>query len=162
MFVRTKWSACCVALTFAFVALSGAVAFIGIHAWIGDVGKVADTGFKGQFRFLRSGAPWLIFAGPLFGQAGLYCWYSYIDPLMTGVAGFAPADMTWLMVVAGLGIFAGNIIGGRYAVTHNRAFVAALVQGTSMITLVLIYFFVWDKAEGCLQGAGGRRACRAA
>lgn len=120
------------------------------------MGKVADTGFKGQFRFLRSGVPWLIFAGPLFGQAGLYCWYSYIDPLMTGVAGFAPADMTWLMVVAGLGIFAGNIIGGRYAVTHNRAFVAALVQGTSMITLVLIYFFVWDKAaEGCLQGAGG-------
>lgn len=133
-------------LTFAFVALSGAVAFIGIHAWIGDVGKVKDTGFKGQFKFLRSAAPWLIFAGPLFGQAGLYCWYSYIDPLMTGVARFAPADMTWLMVVAGLGIFAGNIIGGRCAVTHNRAFVAALVQGTSMITLVLIYFFVWDKA----------------
>ena len=133
-------------LTFAFVALSGAVAFIGIHAWIGDVGKVKDTGFKGQFKFLRSGAPWLIFAGPLFGQAGLYCWYSYIEPLMTGVAVFAAADMTWLMVVAGLGIFAGNIIGGRCAVTHNRAFVAALVQGTSMITLVLIYFFVWDKA----------------
>lgn len=138
-------------MTFAFVALSGAMAFIGILAWIKkDVGKVRDNGFMSQFRFLHSWAPWLIFAGPLFGQAGLYCWYSYIDPLMTDVAGFSPASMTWLMVIAGAGMFAGNIIGGRCAVRYNRALVAALIQGTSIITLVLIFFFAGNKVAAML------------
>lgn len=138
-------------ITFAFVALSGAMAFIGILAWIkNDVGKVRDNGFLSQFRFLHSWAPWLIFAGPLFGQAGLYCWYSYIDPLMTDVAGFSPASMTWLMVIAGAGMFAGNIIGGRCAVRYNRALVAALIQGTSIITLVLIFFFAGNKVAAVL------------
>lgn len=138
-------------MTFAFVALSGAMAFIGILAWIKkDVGKVRDNGFMSQFRFLHSWAPWLIFAGPLFGQAGLYCWYSYIDPLMTDVAGFSPASMTWLMVIAGAGMFAGNIIGGRCAVRYNRALVAALIQGTSIITLVLIFFFAGNKVAAVL------------
>lgn len=138
-------------MTFAFVALSGAMAFIGILAWIKkDVGKVRDNGFLSQFRFLHSWAPWLIFAGPLFGQAGLYCWYSYIDPLMTDVAGFSPASMTWLMVIAGAGMFAGNIIGGRCAVRYNRALVAALIQGTSIITLVLIFFFAGNKVAAVL------------
>lgn len=138
-------------MTFAFVALSGAMAFIGILAWIKkDVGKVRDNGFMSQFRFLHFWAPWLIFAGPLFGQAGLYCWYSYIDPLMTDVAGFSPASMTWLMVIAGAGMFAGNIIGGRCAVRYNRALVAALIQGTSIITLVLIFFFAGNKVAAVL------------
>ena len=132
-------------MTFAFVALSGALAYVGVMAWIKDVGRVEDKGFIRQFGFLRSWAPWLIFAGPLFGQAGLYCWYSYINPLMTDVAGFSPDNMTWLMVIAGAGMFAGNIIGGRCCNRYNRALVAAVIQGSSIITLILIFFLVGNK-----------------
>lgn len=127
-------------LTFVFVAMSGALAVIGIYFWIGDVGKVADTGFKGQFRFLKSAAPWLIFAGPLLGQAGLYCWYSYIEPLMTEVAGFAPDNMTWLMVLVGTAMFAGNIIGGRLSDRYKPSLMAALIQASAAVTLVAVYF----------------------
>lgn len=137
-------------LTFAFVALSGAFAVAGVYYWIGDVGKVADNGFKGQFRFLRSAAPWLIFAGPLLGQAGLYCWYSYIDPMLTDVAGFAPDNMTWLMVLAGTAMFAGNLIGGRLSDRYKPSLVAALIQSTGIITLLLIYFFAGYKMAAVL------------
>ena len=38
---------------------------------------------KGQFRFLKSLAPWLIYAGVFFGPMSVYCYFSYVEPVMT-------------------------------------------------------------------------------
>ena len=65
---------------------------------------------KGQFAFLRSSAPWLIYGGVFFGQASVYCWLSYIEPIMTRVTGFSGAAMTYVMVIVGLGMVAGNAV----------------------------------------------------
>ncbi|MDI8746451.1 hypothetical protein MJM83_34585, partial [Salmonella enterica subsp. enterica serovar Montevideo] len=35
-----------------------------------------------QFHFLRSPAPWLIFAATMFSNAGVFAWFSYIKPFM--------------------------------------------------------------------------------
>ena len=47
-----------------------------------------DTGFKGQFRFLKTPAPWLILGATALGNGGVFCWYSYINPMLTNVSGF--------------------------------------------------------------------------
>lgn len=88
-------------LTFLLVALWGLVALLGICFWIPRLESLPDSGIKGQFRFLKSPAPWLIIGGTLLGEGGVYCWYSYIEPLLTQVSAFPSSSLTWLMVIAG-------------------------------------------------------------
>ena len=84
---------------------------VGIRAWIPRLAPVPDTGLRGQFRFLRSAAPWLIYSGVFFGQMAVYCYFSGVEPGMTQVAGFSQEAMTWIMVLAGAGMVSGNFLG---------------------------------------------------
>lgn len=127
-------------MAFALVTVAGIATYVALRCNVPDVGRLPDTGFKGQFRFLRTLPPWLIFGGVIFGQTGLYCWYSYIDPLMLNVAGFHPSALTWLMVVAGAGMFFGNLIVGRIAVSYKPSIVAAWVMALGIGVLAGVYF----------------------
>lgn len=126
-------------IAFLIVALSGIVTFIALRYWVPQVKGLPDMGFKGQFRFLATLPPWLIFGGVLFGQIGMYCWYSYIDPQMIHEAGFAPAAMSWIMILAGLGMFAGNLIAGQLSDRFKPSAVAAAVQTSGIVVLALFY-----------------------
>lgn len=48
---------------FGIVGIGGLAVLFYIWRWVPQVEKLPNTGFKGQFRFLKSGAPWLIIAG---------------------------------------------------------------------------------------------------
>ena len=128
-------------IAFLIVSLAGLATFFAIRHLVKDVGKLPDMGFKGQFRFLKTLPPWLIFGGVICGQIGMYCWYSYVDPQLTFVAGFSAADLSWLMILAGFGMFAGNLIAGRLSDHFKPSAVAASVQGCGIPVLLLFYFF---------------------
>lgn len=128
-------------IAFMIVAAAGIATFLAIRYWVKDVGKLPDMGFKGQFRFLKTLPPWLIFGGVLFGQIGMYCWYSYIDPQLTMVARFSTDDLSWLMILAGLGMFAGNLIAGRLSDRFKPSAIAASVQASAIPVLLLFFFF---------------------
>lgn len=91
-------------LTFLLVACWSLLTFYCIWRWIPQMDSLPDSGFKGQFKFLKSPAPWLIIGGTLLGNGGVYCWYSYINPLLTNISGFSTDSLTWLMVIAGFGM----------------------------------------------------------
>lgn len=99
--------------TFLLVGCWGLVVLLFVWRWVPQVGGLPDTGFKGQFRFFRKKAPWLLLGATLLGNGGVFCWYSYINPLLTRVAGFPAAGVSALMVLAGFGMFAGQL--GRRA-----------------------------------------------
>ncbi len=130
-------------VAFGVVAMSGLCALASIRFWVPQVKGLEDVGFLGQFNFLKTLPPWLIFGGVLFGQIGLYCWYSYIDPQMVHVSGFKVSDMSWIMVLAGLGMFIGNIVCGQLATHYKPSIVASAVQALGMVVLLLIYFFAY-------------------
>lgn len=127
-------------LTFVIVAVAALTAFIMIRKYVPGQAPLPSANFTSQFLFLKKGAPWLIFAGVFFGQTGIYCWYSYIDPLMQNVAGFSSGAMTWIMTVAGLGMFAGTMISGRLADRYNPARVTSLIALFSIGVLTATYF----------------------
>lgn len=127
-------------LTFVIVAVAALTAFIMIRKYVPGQAPLPSSNFTSQFLFLKKGAPWLIFAGVFFGQTGIYCWYSYIDPLMQNVAGFSSGAMTWIMTVAGLGMFAGTMISGRLADRYNPAKVTSLIALFSIGVLTATYF----------------------
>ena len=128
-------------LAFLMVALGSLIALLGIRYWIPKMGGLPDIGFKGQFKSLKTPAPWFIFLGTLFGQIGIYCWYSYVDPLMTVVSGFPVESLSWLMILAGVGMVAGNLISGKLSDRYSPGLVASFVQLCMVFTLLLIFFF---------------------
>ena len=126
-------------ITFLFVGIWSIIVFYYIWRWVPHVQGLQDTGFKGQFRFLRRPAPWLVLGATALGNGGVFCWYSYINPLLTDVSGFSSESITSLMVLAGFGMVAGNLISGRLSDRYTPGRVAMTVQGALCAILFLIF-----------------------
>ena len=126
--------------TFFLVGAWSIVMFYYILRWVPQVESLPDTGIKGQFRFLKSPAPWLILLATGLGNGGIFCWYSYINPLLTHVSGFKPDSITVLMVLAGFGMVVGNLIGGRLSDRFTPGRVAATAQGLVCFILLSLFF----------------------
>ena len=67
----------------------------------------------------------------MLGNGGVFCWYSYINPLLTHVSGFRPESITLLMVLAGFGMVVGNLVSGRLSDRFTPGRVAAFTQGST-------------------------------
>ena len=126
--------------TYGIVCLWGLALLVSLVRWIPYMEPLPDTGFRGQFRFLTKPAPWLLIAATALGNGGIFCWYSYITPLMTEVSGFRPASMTWIMVLAGLGMVAGNAAAGKLSDRFSAGPVAAVTQAIAAGALALVFF----------------------
>lgn len=127
-------------VTFLLVASWSIITFYYLWRWIPQVASLPDTGLRGQFRFLKSPAPWLILLATGLGNGGVFCWYSYINPLLTHVSGFSPNNITILMVLAGFGMVVGNLLGGRLADRFTPGRVAATAQGIICFLLLSLFF----------------------
>src|SRR5690606_40968920 len=75
-------------------------------------------------------------------------WYSYISPLMTKVAGFSESSMTYILMLAGLGMFFGNLLGGRLADLVSPAKAAIMLLTAMVVALVIQHYEI------------GRASCR--
>lgn len=128
-------------LTFLIVGIWGVITLYYIWKWVPQVKGLPDNGFKGQFRFLKSAAPWLLIFATMMGNGGVFCWYSYVTPLLTQVSGFAPESISLLMVLAGFGMVVGNLTSGKLSDRYSPGRVAAFTQGCLSILLLLIFFF---------------------
>lgn len=151
-------------LPFGIAALLGLVTFIAIRSWVPVLSPLPDTGMKGQFRFLSKPAPWLIYAGVFFGQASVYCWLSYISPIMPQVAGFPESAMTFIMVLVGAGMVFGNLCAGRLSDKYSPSIVTAIIATVIIALMPMMYLFAGNKllsllfafvAPGLLFGLGG-------
>ena len=127
-------------VTFLLVGCWGVIILYYIWRWVPHVEGLKDTGFKGQFRFLKTPAPWLILGATALGNGGVFCWYSYINPLLTEVSGFTAESITALMVLAGFGMVVGNLVSGRLSDRYTPGKVGTTVQAMICIVLLLIFF----------------------
>ena len=144
--------------TFLLVGIWGIVIMYYIWRWVPHVEGLKDTGFKGQFRFLRTPAPWLILGATALGNGGVFCWYSYINPMLTNVSGFSAESITPLMILAGFGMVMGNLISGRLSDRYTPGKVGTVAQALICIMLLLLFFlspYKWAAALlMCLCTAG--------
>lgn len=144
--------------TFLLVGIWGIVILYYIWRWVPHVEGLQDTGFKGQFRFLKTPAPWLILGATALGNGGVFCWYSYVNPMLTNVSGFSAESITPLMILAGFGMVIGNLISGRLSDRYTPGKVGTAAQASICLVLLLIFLlspYKWMAAIlMCLCTAG--------
>jgi DHA1 family inner membrane transport protein len=63
----------------------------------------------------RNPQVWLTLGVVMIGGGGLFATFSYINPMLTHLAGYAQSSVTWLLVLFGLGMTVGNLVGARLA-----------------------------------------------
>lgn len=127
-------------MTFGIVAVWGAVALLLVRRWVPSMQPLPDTGLRGQFRFLRSAAPWLVLVTVMLGNGGIFCWYSYVSPLMMHTSGFSADAMTLVIMLAGFGMFVGNLVGGHLSDRYSPERVVFFTLLVAVLTLLGIFF----------------------
>lgn len=131
--------------TFLAIAIFNIVVIIAVLFWVPDITETANRKLRQQFHFLKSAAPWLIFAATLFGNAGVFSWFSYIKPFMMTVAGFSEGKMTLIMMLAGLGMVSGNLLSGRLSAKYAPLRIAWVTDFAIALSLGLLFLFGNDK-----------------
>ncbi|WP_367301359.1 MFS transporter [Aliarcobacter cryaerophilus] len=79
------------------------------------------------------------------GFGGLFAWFSYIAPLLINISKFPPHSISYLMLVAGVGMVAGNILGGYLADKKDPIKVAIYLLSFMVIFLILVFFLSENK-----------------
>ena len=125
-------------LAFGILAAWAAMTMILTSAWVPFVAPIKDAGIKGQFRFLTKPGPWIILAAVFTGNAGVFCWWSYVSPWLQNTGGWSASLVPLLMMLAGFGMVVGGLIGGQITDRWRHAGTAALGQLISCLGLVMV------------------------
>lgn len=126
-------------LTFALVAVIGVIGLVGVAALVPDQPAPRDARLRSEFSALANPQVLLAMAMTVLGFGGVFAAITYLAPMMTEVSGYAEGSVTWLLVLFGLGMFAGNLIGGRYA---DRHLMPMLYISLGLLAAVLALFTV--------------------
>lgn len=98
-------------------AMVVAVALIGIAlvTFYGPNTPQEPVALRQELTVFSSVRFWVALVTTMVGGAAFFASYSYIVPMLTKITGFSPSDVSLLLVVAGVGMTAGNFLGARLA-----------------------------------------------
>ncbi|MEW2412775.1 MFS transporter [Streptomyces sp. NPDC046866] len=125
--------------TFLIVAALGVLGLLGIARLVPELPRPEGVRIRHELAAFRNVQVLLAMAMTVLGFGGVFAAITYITPMMTHVAGFADTSVTWLLVLFGLGMVAGNLVGGRFA---DRALMPMLYGSLGALALVLALFTV--------------------
>ncbi|MEO3434607.1 MFS transporter [Inquilinus sp. CAU 1745] len=123
--------------SFWIVAVLACVSLVGVIAFVPGSARSSTVDVMAELRPLRRPAMWSALATTALSQAALFAVYSYIAPILTSVAGFSPGAVPPILVLFGLGTFAGSYIGGHFADRHLSL---NLYIGLTMLAVVFALF----------------------
>lgn len=126
--------------SFAIVAVVGLITLLSLKQWLPALPANKNRDLKAELSFFKKQEAWLIIIMISIGTGGLFTWYSYIAPLMTDVAGFSANSVTYIIMLAGLGMLFGNFIGGYLADKFSPAKASAALLLTMVVTLIIVHF----------------------
>ena len=127
---------------FAIVGFIGLITMLFIYLWLPVMeGRGVSVKFKEQLSFLKNKQSWYILLITAIGFGGLFTWFSYITPLMTEEAGVEKSNMAYVMVLAGAGMVAGNLLGGYLSDRYGAPRTCALLMFLMMLALAAVFLF---------------------
>ncbi|WDF70246.1 MFS transporter [Sphingobacterium oryzagri] len=127
-------------ITYGVISVLGLVTFLAIYFWMPKIEANKDNKIMKQIGYFARWDAWLMVAVIAIGTGGLFAWISYIAPLVTEVSKLDPDRVPLIMVLIGLGMFFGNIIGGKLSDTISPSKAAILSFSAMSICLVIVFF----------------------
>jgi DHA1 family inner membrane transport protein len=117
--------------TFWAVAVIGVLAMVVIAALVpANRDNNIRIAVRDELRAISNPAVLLGLLMTVFGFAGVFTVFTYIQPILTEVTGFAESAVSPILLVFGVGLIAGNLLGGKLA---DRKLMPAL-----LLTLVAL------------------------
>ncbi|EDO66815.1 hypothetical protein BSY87_09415 [Francisella tularensis subsp. holarctica FSC022] len=128
-------------VAFVIVALIGIMTVVTVLLFIPnlELEKSKHASLTSDKHILLKSNSWLALGVVSLGFAGLFAWYSYISPLMINVTQLSNSTIPYILFLAGLGMFFGNLYGGKLTdrVGAMNATVVTLIG--LVLALLLMY-----------------------
>ena len=138
--------------TFFLIALFDALVILSVLIWVPDIHDKSEIKLTEQFQFLKKPEPWLIFAATMFGNAGVFAWFSFVKPFMVNVSGFSEGMMTIIMMQMGLGMVLGNLLSGKLSGRFSPLRIAATTDMVIVASLLLLFALGELKTASLVMG----------
>lgn len=127
-------------LTYGIIAFLGLVTFLALWVWMPKIHQNKNSNLFGQLKYFNKWRSWLLIAIISIGTGGLFAWISYIAPMVTKVSGLPEGRVPAIMVLVGLGMVAGNILGGRLADAVNATKATIICFSSMVVCLLAVHF----------------------
>src|SRR6266566_104140 len=128
-------------MTFLVISALGLIATLAIAVLVPAEGRDGSApDIRGQLVAFRDRNLIASLAITALGWVGFMTFYGYIAPVAERVAGFSAADLTWVLVVVGVGLVIGNTLGGRTADANLR--LSLILWPAAMIASLIVAGFV--------------------
>lgn len=119
------------------IALIGVIALAAIAVFVPARPNEPGSGLRGELAVFRRPQVWLVLTTTMFGWGAAYAAITFLEPILTRVSGFAVSAVPWLLLLFGVGLTAGNLLGGRLG---DRALGPALYGTILAATVALVVF----------------------
>ncbi|WP_067816838.1 MFS transporter [Actinomadura kijaniata] len=136
-------------VTFAIVAGLGVLGLLGVARLVPAQPRDTSVRIRHELAAFGNVQVLLALGMTVLGFGGVFAAITYIAPMLTEVTGFAPGAVSWMLVLLGLGMVAGNLVGGRYADRHLMPFLIATLGGVT-VALGLFTFTAHDKVAAAV------------
>ncbi|HAF35537.1 MULTISPECIES: MFS transporter [Sphingobacterium] len=125
--------------TFLLIVVVGILTMLALKLWMPKMKAAPKNNPWKDFGIFRNVNVWFMVLLFSVAQGALFAWISYIAPLMTEVSGIADKYLPYIMVLAGLGMFVGNLIGGKLTDTFSPTKVVVAVLVVQILCMLAIY-----------------------
>lgn len=122
-------------LIFAGIAAMGVVTVLALRAWLPDDDVRIDL--RSEISSFRRKQVWFGLGITTVGFGSLFAVYSYISPILTGLAGLTQNGVTVVLVLFGIGTTIGALAGGRLG---DRWGLPAVAAGMFAVAALLAVF----------------------
>ncbi|WP_433770539.1 MFS transporter [Pseudomonas putida] len=120
--------------TYLAVAVLSGLALLAIRQWLPRSEALNGTPIIQELSALRKGSVWGVMAVATAGIASLFAVYTFVGPIVTDAAHLAPSMIPVALAIFGLGMTAGNSVGGSMA---DRYPMRGIVLGFGVALVVL-------------------------
>jgi DHA1 family inner membrane transport protein len=128
-------------MTFLIISALGLLTAVTIAAFVPVQGRDNSApSIRGQLTAFKDRNLLASLAITALGWVGFMTFYGYFAPVAERVAGFSASDLTWVLVIVGLGLLVGNTLGGRTADANLH--LSLILWPVAMIVSLIVVGFV--------------------
>lgn len=123
-------------VAFMMVGVVGILAMLTVYLWMPKLQPASSVSIKQDFKIFKRIELWILILLTTVGTGGFFAWYSYIAPLITDVTKYPEYMIGYAMILAGLGMVAGNFLGAK--LTEKLSPMRAVITSLGLMATVLI------------------------